>query len=338
MPPKVPLNQYFPSFGDYPPKTRGDMKNLWDRVNYLVGRVGAMEKQGAGQTDEAKALKGEISSLKVALQTVSDALTQGSTFVNAPDGSQVVNTTPQVSTSPRLLGRYSPGSGPMQEIQVGTNLTLTAGGVLNASGGGGGGSDLTPPPVSSSFTWRNQETATVTDSSDLFVASKKVTGWRMDTPANTGSPDIRVLEVNTPSTPYTITIAHQPMIFAEANYLAGIGWIENATGELVIFEVGAVGSSTQYFRVSRWGSVNAFDGSYVQADFYAPSPLVWMQISDDGVNRICRVSGDGNGWIQIHSVSRTDFLTPDRIGICLDVNGGGGNFAPSITLVHWVQS
>ena len=37
-------------------------------------------------------------------------------------------------TSPRLLGRYSTGSGPAQEITPGTGLTLDAGGVLSATG------------------------------------------------------------------------------------------------------------------------------------------------------------------------------------------------------------
>lgn len=39
-----------------------------------------------------------------------------------------------------LLGRYDASTGNIQEITIGTNLTLTGAGVLNATGGGGGGS------------------------------------------------------------------------------------------------------------------------------------------------------------------------------------------------------
>jgi hypothetical protein len=41
-------------------------------------------------------------------------------------------------TAPGLLGRHTAGAGPIEEIQLGTNLSF-AGNVLNAAGGGGGG-------------------------------------------------------------------------------------------------------------------------------------------------------------------------------------------------------
>lgn len=45
----------------------------------------------------------------------------------------------QAVTSGRILGRYSAGSGTLQEITLGSNLTLSIGGELNSTGGGGSG-------------------------------------------------------------------------------------------------------------------------------------------------------------------------------------------------------
>jgi len=64
-------------------------------------------------------------------------------------------------------------------------------------------------------------------------------------------------------------------------------------------------------------------------------PCLWFRITDDGTNRICHVSGDGQHFITIHSVGRTDFLTADEVffGVV-----GTTNFANRTLLLSWKQS
>lgn len=329
----TPPNQYFPSFPSLDPKSRRDMQNVWDRLNFLVGRVGEIESQAQGPTKETLGLRGEISELRVALQTVNDALTQGGTFVNMPGGSQVVSPVMQVSTAPRLLGRFGPGGGPTQEIQVGTGLVLSGAGVLSSSGGGG--NDLTAPPTASSWTFVNQGGATKDDSSNIFVGAKKVTGVHIVAPAVSG-PNLRILKIAAPSTPYTITAGFTPFTFSDNTYSFGAVWRQSSDGKLI--EVGNNVSGNfgaGQWRVSKFDSPTSFNSHYKTANAsFATGPVVWIRIADDGTNRISSYSADGDSFFQFHSVGRTDFLTADEVGWELNVeNTTNGSI---LGLVHWV--
>lgn len=210
-----------------------------------------------------------------------------------------------------------------------------AGKFLKASGLWVASSDLTAPPTSGTFTWRNQGGATVTDSSNIFVGSKKVTGWRISAPTNSGD-NLRILEIVAPSTPYTITIACEPLFLAQNFYNAGLCWVETSTGRVVSFGVGS--SNGINLVAAKWTNVTTFSANYKQVAFTSPGgrPLTWLQVTDDGSNRICRYSPDGDGWMQFHSVGRTDFMTANRVGVFLDTNQATD---PSmLSLVHWVQS
>lgn len=60
------------------------------------------------------------------------------TFMAKVDQGNVTSSGLQM-TSARLLGRWSAGTGALQEITLGANLSLSGAGVLSATGGGGGG-------------------------------------------------------------------------------------------------------------------------------------------------------------------------------------------------------
>jgi hypothetical protein len=65
------------------------------------------------------------------------------------------------------------------------------------------------------------------------------------------------------------------------------------------------------------------------------SPLVlWLRIADNGTNRICSFSMDGENFIDFHSIGRTDFLTADEVGFFIDPYDG----AATMTLLSWAQA
>ena len=53
------------------------------------------------------------------------------------------------------------------------------------------------------------------------------------------------------------------------------------------------------------------------------------------------ISVDGFTWSQIVSLSRTDYLTPDQIGLCVEAKTGysssWGTIDTGLTLLHWKQ-
>lgn len=92
-----------------------------------------------------------------------------------------------------LLGRFSSGTGPLEEITIGTNLTLTSGGVLNASGGGGSGNSVTVTcDFGASFTDKAQTIVTgktwVTSGSEIIA--------QVLTPSGVDPDEIRLLGFN----------------------------------------------------------------------------------------------------------------------------------------------
>jgi hypothetical protein len=86
--------------------------------------------------------------------------------------------------------------------------------------------------------------------------------------------------------------------------------------------------------------VNTFNSNYVvlsasaNNDYAAGIEMrAWWRMTDDGVNRITYISGDGFAWTQVHSVGRADFLTANQIG--WGVRGGNATYTQSARLIHW---
>jgi hypothetical protein len=62
-----------------------------------------------------------------------------------------------------------------------------------------------------------------------------------------------------------------------------------------------------------------------------------MQIEDDNVDLIYRVSADGVNFLTLGSEARLTFLTPDRIG-CWINNVSNGALEAMNTIVAWDES
>lgn len=62
----------------YPPTPTAVDKNLWDRINFLLGEIERIQAEGESKL---QGVRGEVSQLRIALSAAADATTQGSTFV-----------------------------------------------------------------------------------------------------------------------------------------------------------------------------------------------------------------------------------------------------------------
>ncbi len=65
----------------------------------------------------------------------------------------------------------------------------------------------------------------------------------------------------------------------------------------------------------------------------------WLQISDDGTNRIYRISVDGLNWSQYYTEVRTANFTADEVGwFCNPLGGNSVNVDVYTTLFSWKQT
>ncbi len=180
---------------------------------------------------------------------------------------------------------------------------------------------VTPqPPNLDDFTWINQGTATVTQfTGGLFIYDQPGSGVRWRILAKT---------LNNSSN-YRVTLGFYAFLPFYDYYNAGILLLDDNDK---IF-------STRVYRTrsvftSKWDSPTSFNSSYIELQLYYPQPI-WLRVEDNGTNRISYYSFDGINFIQYHSVSRTDFLTPTKVGFGLDVENT--SYPGAITVIHWKE-
>jgi hypothetical protein len=124
---------------------------------------------------------------------------------------------------------------------------------------------------------------------------------------------------------------------------AGLLFREAATGELQTFYISPVGTVTGnavvaglHLNVTKWTNETTFSAHYIsRIQAYPTSPL-FMRIADNGANRICSISPDGQYWYAIHTIGRTDFLTADEVGFGVYSSDNNSQNA-AVTLLSWVQ-
>jgi hypothetical protein len=137
---------------------------------------------------------------------------------------------------------------------------------------------------------------------------------------------------NAPATPWTLTVALIPGIAGVA--YCGIGLVFSDGTKFSEIEYQWNGGPT--FASNSWNAYNSFSGAYTSIP--GPpcfGPLLWLRLTDDGVNRAYWWSHDGVSFQKLHQVGRTDFLTPSQFGLmCKAQNGSGGKAV--LTCADWV--
>jgi hypothetical protein len=180
-------------------------------------------------------------------------------------------------------------------------------------------------PVDGDFSWTNQGGASVVTTFG---------GIYLSTPLS-ASVNYRIRRKAAPSTPYTVTAWVLHNLTNVSNQSCGICFRQASDGKLVIFalDASATGFSLGVFKFT---NETTFSATYVSRAAFALGPQVCLRIADNGTNRICSVSTDGQNFKVIHTVGRTDFLTADQVGFF--VNDQSNTIAAGMTLLSWKQA
>jgi Collagen triple helix repeat (20 copies) len=180
-------------------------------------------------------------------------------------------------------------------------------------------------PVDGDFAWINQGGASVDTTKG---------GIYLEVPAGAGENN-RIRKKAAPATPYTITAGFIPNMAILNSATIGIGFRQSSDGKLVILGLQSSGNVLP-FLVEKYNSPTSVNSVYINNAVIPGGNMMWLQISDDGANRICRFSMDGQHFLQIHSVGRTDFLTADEVFFF--VNAINATYATGMTLISWKQT
>jgi hypothetical protein len=177
------------------------------------------------------------------------------------------------------------------------------------------GFKCTNPPAVNTFTAVNvgAETTLVADGDGLLF-----------TQSGTGSSSSMqaAYVVATPTPPYSLIVGLevmniQPVDMSCIGLCLTNGTSNPATITYRCWEIH--GSNHCYFEVVKYSSINVGVAAY--SGFPAPlfPPLnklvAFFKLEDDSTNRKISVSPNCRNWMLVHSVGRTDYLTPTHIGL-----------------------
>jgi len=190
-------------------------------------------------------------------------------------------------------------------------------------------------PVDGDFAWINQGSSSVATTNGGIVLAG---------PDQTGTRSLRVRKKTAPATPYTVTVAftlNSGLTSAQANptFWAGGCWRQSSDGKLITWGIlVSSGTSTNHFlALDKWDSATSFNGTYFETGAPAAfllKPIVWLRMTDDGTNRKASISDNGQTWIEVHSVGRTNFMTADEVGFFINPE----TTALNLTLLHWKEA
>jgi hypothetical protein len=190
-------------------------------------------------------------------------------------------------------------------------------------------------PNDSAFAWVNQGGATLTTANG---------GIFLNGPAAATS-NLRIRKKAAPATPYTITAAFLPLfpLRLSGGDVPGFGLVfrQASDGKLVCLEfyLYGTGNSAPTISVDKYTDATTFVASYFTP---APAPsllaggVIWLRLADDGTNRKCSYSLDGQNFHEVHAVSRTDFLTADEVGFAVDAFNA--TYGMGVLLLSWKES
>jgi len=159
-------------------------------------------------------------------------------------------------------------------------------------------------PIDANFVWLNQGTGSrvVNPNGSIYMLS----------PAN-ASIASRGYMIACPATPYIITARLAFGILDVGSACAGLAWGDNVGSKLH-----SLHRFSPFIQVNRL-TYTAFSSNDASVSMgIASNDFNWMQLEDNGTNRIFRVGIDGFNWIQIFSTGRTTHLTPTHVGLYLD--------------------
>lgn len=185
-------------------------------------------------------------------------------------------------------------------------------------------------PVDGDYAWINQGAASVS-------AAKG--GLYLSIAAGAAGQSLRIRKKTAPATPYTITAALQGAVVAaggasEVHF--GLCFRQSSDGKLHTLTVDPFSTVTRLWS-TKWTNATTFSAQYTTLGLTETlENLIWFRIADDGTNRICSISRDGQNFLPVHSVGRTDFLTADEVGFY--ISGSNAAAGIGLTLLSWKEA
>lgn len=186
--------------------------------------------------------------------------------------------------------------------------------------------DLTIPKSSGNWSWVNQGSSVATNGVDRLTLEF----------AAAASVNLALLVTAAPVTPYKVTALIRPSWAYGSNSYAGLYW--RSSGDSKLSFLGWYNSfygNEGYVVASKYSSATAFSANYINRTTNT-FPPTYLRLEDDGNNRMFKVSNDGVYWITLHSVTRTDFHTPDQIGF--GGESGSASYPLGVSLLSWEVS
>lgn len=210
-------------------------------------------------------------------------------------------------------------------VSAATVLNFTGGAVVTADGTTPSQVDInllsgfgTPDtiPVLSSFTQALQSGASV---------SQNAWGISLSSASHSGELVSAILKT-APATPYSV-VARMKLFPGSSAYVKAGLCVSDGTK----FQIMGLAYQTAFqygiTNMNSASSYSGFQGSQLAMTWWPD----WHRIRDDGTNLYYDVSSDGVSWVNLYSFSRTAFLTPSQVGVCIDPNAQG----ISMSLFSW---
>ena len=134
---------------------------------------------------------------------------------------------------------------------------------------------------------------------------------RIFAPAASGD-NYRILTKTAPATPWKLTVLMEWLFWPVDYPGAGIGFRQSSDGKMHV--CGLQRATNALFVSKKMNSATSNNSDYSSVNYFGNNPA-WLQIEDNGTNRVCRYSLNGKNWTDFHSIGRTDFLTADEYWI-----------------------
>ncbi len=195
-------------------------------------------------------------------------------------------------------------------------------------------------PTESGFSWVNQGSASTSTTDG---------GVYLTTPAPGAAGENVRLRVQAytfvaPTSNFFIFAGFLPLLDSLEKTSAGIIFRENSTGEFIYFSLqynpsSTVAKSDLVLSVDKYDSPTALNSTYAVASSGAlKGSMIWLVMRDDGTDLTWSYTNDNKDLIDVHTVSRTDFLAggPDEIGYA--VNSTNTSADASMTLLSWTKT
>jgi len=180
------------------------------------------------------------------------------------------------------------------------------------------------PPSASAFTWFNQGSATLFDHGDAFT----IQGYP------SSGDHLRIVEKTIPTAPYMVTACVRYTAHA-VNYVRGGMCLRDSAGGRVRTFGWIYGTRIQ---LMHYNNADSYNGTSSEIDVSSgANNLMWFRIYDDNTNRIYYWSHNGVTWVPYYSESRSNWLTPDKIGFYVDSVTTAAYVYPALTVYSYEE-